>query len=138
MAPRYRQPIDLYNSIFAGLNPTETKVRIGMNLADKKSVIDFVKDNAQRLIGKLGKDDKVRMEQYFDSIRSVETRILATDTSSTIASCVKPGEPTREIDDSEFGVTTNFYARNYVVYDMMLGLSVTSFAGATRGVPELG
>ena len=118
LVQRYRQPIDLFNSIFAGLNVTQTNIRIGMNLTDKKSVIDFVKDNAQRLILKLGKDDKVRMEQYFDSIRSVETRILAIDNSSTSASCAKPGVPTSEIDLGER--SPNFLARQYVVYDMIL------------------
>ena len=118
LVPRYRQPIDVYNSIFAGLNPSQTSIRIGMNLTDKRSVIDFVKDNAQRLIGKLGKEDKVRMEQYFDSIRSVETRILASDTGAVVASCKKPNAPPGAIVEND--TNENHYERMYLVYDMIL------------------
>lgn len=39
------------------------------------SVIDAVLDNAQELDGKLGKEDRARLDQYLTSLRSVEERI---------------------------------------------------------------
>jgi hypothetical protein len=42
---------------------------------DDTSVLDLVAEDARRLQGKLGPDDRHKLEQYFDSVRSVERRI---------------------------------------------------------------
>ena len=39
------------------------------------SILDEVRGQAQQLQGKLGKDDRVTLDQYFSSIRDVEERI---------------------------------------------------------------
>ena len=40
-----------------------------------KSILDFVMDDAKTLHNQLGKNDKVKLEQYMDSIRSIEKKI---------------------------------------------------------------
>ena len=41
----------------------------------KQSILDFVNDDARDLSRKLAKSDKLKIEQYLDSIRDVERRI---------------------------------------------------------------
>ena len=45
--------------------------------ADDKSVLDLVRQDAQRLQSKLGSSDKAKLEQYLESVREVERRIEA-------------------------------------------------------------
>jgi len=41
----------------------------------RKSVLDFVREDAQKLNGKLGASDKRKLDEYFSAIREVERRI---------------------------------------------------------------
>ena len=43
--------------------------------ADQQSVLDLVRDDAKRLQGKLGSEDRQKLDQYLESIREVERRI---------------------------------------------------------------
>jgi hypothetical protein len=40
-----------------------------------KSVLDLVQEDAKALLGKLGKDDQAKLDEYLESVRSVEKRI---------------------------------------------------------------
>jgi len=44
-------------------------------VAQDKSVLDFVLEDAKRMSGRLGYDDKEKLEEYLDSVREVESRI---------------------------------------------------------------
>jgi hypothetical protein len=43
--------------------------------AERKSVLDYVRDDAARLRGRLGGTDRRKLEEYFDGVRAVERRI---------------------------------------------------------------
>jgi Protein of unknown function (DUF1552) len=42
---------------------------------DDRGVIDLVMDDAKALRGRLGRDDRVKLDEYLDSVRAVERRI---------------------------------------------------------------
>ena len=42
------------------------------NRLNRKSVLDFVKGEASRVIATVGKDDKLKVEEYLDGIRQAE------------------------------------------------------------------
>lgn len=42
---------------------------------DDKSVLDLVADDARSLRSRVGKDDRLKLDEYFASVRAVETRI---------------------------------------------------------------
>ncbi len=68
------KPRDAFERLFGntvGLNEHERK----QMLASKASVLDFVLEDASRLSGKLGEQDRHKMAEYLDSIRSVERRV---------------------------------------------------------------
>jgi len=78
---RNKTPINPENSpkaVFDRLFGVETEqARDGHRneMAHTNSILDRVKDQAQRLEKKLGKDDRATLEQYFISIRDFEERI---------------------------------------------------------------
>ncbi len=47
------------------------------NALDNKSVLDLVLSDAKSLRGSVGRDDQQRLDEYLDSVRSVEERIQA-------------------------------------------------------------
>jgi len=68
--------------------------------AERKSVLDLVRDSADRLRARLGTTDRQRLERHFDEIRALEQRILALKPPSDGgAACIQPTAPV----DQEFG-----------------------------------
>jgi hypothetical protein len=57
------------------------KNRTGNQSADDKSVLDLVLEDANALRSKVGKVDQQKLDQYLDSVRSVERRIQADEKS---------------------------------------------------------
>lgn len=51
------------------------KARAKGDLTRDKSLLDLVAEDAKRLKGKVGKLDQLKLEEYFESVRSVEKRI---------------------------------------------------------------
>ncbi len=53
----------------------QAKAAIRARMAEQRSILDRVRDQAQRLEKKLGKDDRATLDQYFTSIREIEERL---------------------------------------------------------------
>lgn len=92
-------PLELYNKLFAGGVPGSTQPPVNTtNPQDlnRRSVLDLVLNDSNRLINKLSGNDKARMELHFEQIREIEKRIAATaptaPTTNT-ASCSQPSNP---------------------------------------------
>jgi hypothetical protein len=47
--------------------------------AQRRSVLDYVRDEARRLDGRIGTADRAKLAEYFDAVRSVEQRIEAAE-----------------------------------------------------------
>jgi hypothetical protein len=71
--PPWLDPVTIYKDLFGGLEadvPTATK-----ELARKKSVLDLVDKQYQRLSAKLGAADRAKVEQHLTKIREIETSL---------------------------------------------------------------
>lgn len=66
-------PVQVYHRLFSNDKTPleEQKAR----LAEKRSVLDTVLENARSLRRGLGRDDNEKLEEYFQSIRDIETRL---------------------------------------------------------------
>jgi len=66
-----------FESLFEGFLPPDPAEALAAQrlLAMRKSVVDLVADDAQSLIGKLGTEDKIRMQRHFDELRALENRL---------------------------------------------------------------
>jgi Protein of unknown function (DUF1552) len=58
--------------------------------ADRKSILDGIKQDYTTLIGRMSGEDKIKLQAHFDSIREVENRLEIAGPS---AGCVKPEQP---------------------------------------------
>ena len=66
-------PLEAYHRLFSkDSTPIEQQQA---RLAEKRSVLDTVLENAQALRRNLGKNDVAKLDEYFEGIRDIETRI---------------------------------------------------------------
>lgn len=85
--PKETQPRALFARLFGDPEAAEDAGARARRLAERASVLDFVLDDAKRLVGKLGPSDKRKLDEYLTSVREVEGR-LAKDASGTTAAPV--------------------------------------------------
>ncbi len=80
-------------------------------LVARRSVLDFVRDDATRMQRRLGRQDQEKLDQYLTGIREVESRIQRAEQFGPPAD---PAQPTPT------GIPTNQAEYLDVMYDMML------------------
>jgi len=71
--PMENRPRALFERLF-GAGGTDPKVRAALRQEDR-SILDAVNEDVKRLRGKLGRPDRVKIDQYLEAIRDVERRI---------------------------------------------------------------
>jgi hypothetical protein len=81
-------PWQIYSRIFA--NSGMTDAQLARTLADRKSVIDFVKDDITRLSSRFTAGDKARLDAHLTGIQSIEKQL----TSGTLT-CATPTLPAK-------------------------------------------
>lgn len=84
-----------------------------------RSVVDSVLEEAKTLRGKLGQADRMKLDQYLDSVRSVETRIdrFESQLRMEAADLKNPG-PSKLIEPKLLDKGTPFHKlRNHVYHD---------------------
>lgn len=74
-----------------GSDPAAAK-KADLERRARNSVLDLVKGDSQRLMGKLGAADRIRMQRHFDEIRALELRIAAMAPTQT-GICQTPADP---------------------------------------------
>jgi Protein of unknown function (DUF1552) len=94
--PMYKlvDPMEVFNRIVGGsgqpdptgTSATEAKKRVAL----KKSVLDAVLENAQRTRTRLGSNDQRRMDEFLESVRGVEKRVVSASAAIGGMGCVVP------------------------------------------------
>ncbi len=72
--PKLTNPKLVFERIFGNANEAERARRA----ASRKSVLDYIRDDARTFTAKLGRADQQKMDEYFTSIRDIEQRIART------------------------------------------------------------
>jgi hypothetical protein len=107
--PKQVNPRDVFNRLFmdGGAAPMPTMPGKPDNRPlFQKSILDVVRTRADALRMKLGKTDKQKVDEYFNSVREVEQRIERTIGSGGMtepkpAVCTMPGTPPPEVRGTE-------------------------------------
>lgn len=104
--PPTASPRVAYDALFRtfdGANAEETERR-RLLLEEDRSVIDLVRGSTDRLMGRLGREDRLRMQRHFDEIRALETRLaLVAPMTDYCALPPDPGEdPAISITDTGY------------------------------------
>ncbi len=66
-------PFQMYKRIFADANLSGAE--LARVLADRQSVLDFLKDDLGRLQSRVNSEDKARLEAHLDGVRNLEKRL---------------------------------------------------------------
>jgi hypothetical protein len=83
-----------YQSLISGFTPPdpEDAARAKFLLERRKSVIDLVRGDTEKLVPRLGAADKIRLERHLDELRGLETRLNAIAPPDT-AACQPVADP---------------------------------------------
>jgi Protein of unknown function (DUF1552) len=78
--PSDKDPKTVFDRLFAGTDPQATLEEIQRRARYRKSVLDGVRSESARLSVRLGRSDRQKLDQYLDSVRSLEKRIVEAGT----------------------------------------------------------
>ncbi|NUO51706.1 MAG: DUF1552 domain-containing protein [Polyangiaceae bacterium] len=92
--PPTSSPKVAFESITTGFIPPDPEeAEFAKRLLERrKSVIDLVRGDTEKLVPRLGAADKIRLERHLDELRGLELRLNAI-TPPASPSCVMPGDP---------------------------------------------
>ena len=74
----------VFERLFAGQLSNESAEAKAKREKYRKSVLDFVSEDAKQLRGKLGQTDRQKVDEYLSSVRELEQRFARVDKASTI------------------------------------------------------
>ena len=72
--PMERDPRAVFERMFGGSDSTDRQARLA-RIAQDRSILDVVHEEAQRLNSTLGAHDRRRVDEYLDAVRGIEHRI---------------------------------------------------------------
>jgi hypothetical protein len=104
--PMYKivDPLEVFNQLVgAAPQPDPTgaaAIEAQKRVARNKSVLDAVLANAQRTRAKLGASDKLRMDEFLDSVRAVEQRVVGVSAGMGGLGCMPPATPSTSVEQS--------------------------------------
>jgi hypothetical protein len=104
--PKEVNPKVIFSRLFATTPDAERKLRD----AQRKSILDFVREDSKDLNSKLGSNDKRKLEEYFTAVRELEERIDLTDKLTPVKT---PDYP------APSGIPNNYEEHVKLVYDLL-------------------
>ena len=78
-SPKESNPRALYDRLFAAARTAEAKRAQAERFETRRSVLDFVREDARQLEKKLGSGDRDRLDEYFEGLRGVERQLEYLD-----------------------------------------------------------
>lgn len=101
--PPERSPLALFQRVFgSGFRAPGDTSEPDPRLALRRSVLDVVMDDANRLRGRLGVNDQARLDQHLTGLRELELRVARLEEDPpSFESCGYPPEPLAEYPDRD-------------------------------------
>ncbi|MEZ5301854.1 MAG: DUF1552 domain-containing protein [Verrucomicrobiales bacterium] len=96
--------------------------------AEKKSILDSVRDDAKALEAKLGKADRAKLDEYFTSVRETEKRV------GRLESWIDVPKPEVDAKDLQLGMQPNNGHDRPMWIDVMMEISYLAFVTDTTRV----
>ena len=86
-------PSTAFDLLFAGFDPGASAEELALRKANQLSVLDHTLADAESLKLKLGTTDRVKMEEYLDSVRELELKVQSGDTQPQCEPGAAPMDP---------------------------------------------
>lgn len=134
-AAREVNPGTLFNRLFGGSDPRLTQEQAARKRLYRKSILDYVRTDAQRLQARLGRSDQAKLDEYLNSVREVERGIELAEAQQCTPG-VRPdraGDQAQRIEQLADLMALAFQCDLSPVITFMFGN-----AGSNRPYPELG
>jgi hypothetical protein len=94
--PPMESPYDVFDRLFAGSKPaTPGDPTLDRLRVERRSVIDFLKDELGAVRGFVGAEDRPRLDAHLESVRDIERRLEPPATGMAAAGCAGPPAPAR-------------------------------------------
>ncbi len=134
-------PSSLFDRLFGGFQQRENKIARNQRITRRKSILDFVRQEANQLHSRLSKNDRQKMDEYLFAVRDIEKRLGKVE---------KLAEPEFDLSDFQrpLGVPASYGEHVKLMFDMMVlafqtdSTRVISFmfanAGSNRSYREIG
>lgn len=119
----YKNPVELYNAMFASLVVPDAGQPPPLAAAARnRSILDTCTADISDLQSKLGKNDALKLDDYFTSIRDLETKLYATQPPPPMSNCQPIGAPPESLDNVDLNGTmsSDYAARCQAFFDMVL------------------
>ncbi len=130
--PPERSVSALYRRMFVQGTAQEVNARLN-DLQKGKSVLDFVNDSAKRLQKDLGAKDRERLDQYFSSVRALESQIHES------AGWEKKPKPAVKVPEPRDAEMSHLVESSKLMFDMIrLALETDSTRLVTLFISTLG
>lgn len=84
-------PATAFDLLFAGFDPGATAQELAIRKTNRLSVLDYTKADAQALSLRLGTTDRIKLEEYLDSVRDLELKVQADDAAPACEVGPNPG-----------------------------------------------
>ena len=75
--PKTIDPQLVFDVLFSGEDLSQTAEQIARRKRYRKSVLDYALDEGKRLSGRLGQNDRHKLDEYLSGVRDVEQRLAA-------------------------------------------------------------
>ena len=96
--PAERKPSEIFKRLFVQGSTTEVETQIE-KLREGRSVLDTVADRAKRLERQLGSYDREKVQQYFQSVRELEERLVKAEEWEKRPKPHVDAQPPIDVDD---------------------------------------
>ena len=90
-------PRAIFERLFGNGDPNESAESRARRVRAKRSVLDFVMEDANSLKGKLGLRDQMKLNEYFDGVREIEMRLARMEKRNLTAQILPKDAPTGTI-----------------------------------------
>ncbi len=77
--PPIVNPRIAFERLFGDIDGPMDEETLAKRMADKSSLLDLVREQTRRLRSDLGKTDQRKLDEYLESVRSIEARIVAAE-----------------------------------------------------------
>ncbi|HWP84003.1 MAG TPA: DUF1552 domain-containing protein, partial [Terriglobia bacterium] len=110
--PMEHKPRAVFERLFGDGDSTDPAARRAQ-LEKNRSILDYVKSDAARLLSTLGPSDRSKISEFLDAIRDVETRLEKAEKQAATMAAVPPME-------RPVGLPTNYEEHAKLMFDLLV------------------
>lgn len=128
-------PQRAFDRLFAGIDPEQSNADAEMRLALRKSVLDTVKAEGSTLLSRLNAEDRLKVDELFTGIRSLENELQS---QGAPGACAAPDRPTVDGDGDFRTKLTQMHELMAVALQCDLTRVITFMMGDAQNNRSLG